>query len=219
MPAMGIQIHAESTPPRHHEHTPPGYDTPSSLADALFTATQQRVLSLLFGHPERSFYANQLIKLSGSGSGAVQRELTRLASSGLVTVQRVGNQKHYQANAESPIFDELCGLVLKTVALTAPIRRALEPLADRIELALLYGTSVKGTDTASSDVYLLVVAEDLSLEELYAVLAPIESALQRELSPSLYTRQEFERRKDDPDSPVSRLLAGEHRVVIGSYEG
>jgi predicted transcriptional regulator len=89
---------------------------PTSLADALFTTTQQRVLALLFGQAARSFYASELIELTGSGSGAVQRELKRLASSGLVTVKHIGNQKHYQANPAAPVFDELRGLVKKTVA-------------------------------------------------------------------------------------------------------
>jgi predicted transcriptional regulator len=93
------------------------------MADALFTTTRQRVLGLLFGQPARSFYASELIELTGSGSGAVQRELQRLASSGLVTLKRIGNQKHYQANPEAPVYAELRGLVLKTVAFVEPIRR------------------------------------------------------------------------------------------------
>ena len=62
-------------------------------ADALFTKTQQRVLAVLFGQSQRSFYANEVIGLAGSGSGAVQRELARLESAGLVTMQRNGKQK------------------------------------------------------------------------------------------------------------------------------
>ena len=84
-----------------------------SLADALFTATQQRVLALLFGEPDRSFYTSELIARIGAGSGAVQRELKRLAGSGLVTVKRIGNQKHYQANPDSPVFEELCSITRK----------------------------------------------------------------------------------------------------------
>ena len=92
-------------------------ETPhTSLASALFSGTQQRVLGLLFGQPDRSFYATELIHLAGVGSGAVQRELARLAHSGLVTVKPVGNQKHYQANPGSPIYEELCGVVRKTMA-------------------------------------------------------------------------------------------------------
>jgi predicted nucleotidyltransferase len=96
----------------------------SGVADALFTKVQQRVLAVLFGNHERSFYANELIALACSGSGAVQRELAQLEAAELVTVRRVGNQKHYQANASAPIFEELRGLVLKTPGMVDLLRAA-----------------------------------------------------------------------------------------------
>lgn len=71
-----------------------------SLADALFTRTQQRVLGVLFGQPDRSFYASELIRMAGTGSGAAQRELARLENSGLLVSRRVGHQKHYQCQHE-----------------------------------------------------------------------------------------------------------------------
>ena len=89
----------------------------AGIANALFTKVRQRVLGLLFGDSARSFYGNEIIALAGSGTGAVQRELAKLAAVGLITVRRQGNQKHYQANAASPVFDELRGLVLKTFGL------------------------------------------------------------------------------------------------------
>ena len=189
---------------------------PTSLADALFTTTQQRVLSLLFGQPSRSFYASELIKLTGSGSGAVQRELKRLASSGLATVTRIGNQKHYQANSDSPVFGELCGLVLKTIAVAEPIRDALEPLADRISLALVYGSVAKGADRASSDIDLLVVADRITLEELYSALVPAEAGLDRRINPALYTSREFDERRAAGNAFLTRVLAGENMVLIGN---
>src|SRR3954452_11180558 len=93
------------------------------LADALFTRTQQRVLSLIFGQPDRVFLQKELIDQAGSGSGGVRRELDRLTKSGLLTVDRVGAQKHYRANRSAPIFDELRGIVMKTVALTDPLQK------------------------------------------------------------------------------------------------
>jgi predicted nucleotidyltransferase len=190
----------------------------TSLADALFTTTQQRVLALLFGQPSRSFFASELIELTGSGSGAVQRELKRLTSSGLVTVKRIGRQKHYQANPDCPVFDELCALVRKTVAMVEPIRRALAPLAKEIERAVIYGSVVKGTDTASSDIDLLVVADDLTLEALYSALAPVEASLDRKISPTLYTVREYHDRRAAGHSFLTRVLAGEHLVLIGSAD-
>src|SRR5260370_730672 len=85
-----------------------------NLSSALFSKVQQRVLGLIFAHPDRSFYTSEIIRIVDSGTGAVERELSRLQRSGLVSVERIGNQKHYRANQEAPIFEELHGLVLKT---------------------------------------------------------------------------------------------------------
>ena len=186
----------------------------TSLADALFTTTQQRVLALLFGQPNRSFYASEMIERTGSG--AVQRELKRLASSGLVTVKRIGNQRHYQANPDATIFEELCSLMKKTVALAEPIRESLTPLADRINLALLYGSVAKGTDTARSDIDILIVADGITLEDVYSTLGPVEKELDRKISPTLYTPEEFARRKAGNSPFVSRVLSGEHIVLIAN---
>jgi predicted transcriptional regulator len=114
------------------------------LADALFAKVQQRVLGVLFGNPGRSFYANEVIALAHSGTGAVQRELARLEAAGLVTAARVGKQKHYQANQASPVFQELRALVLKTSGLADVLREALAPASDRIRAAFVYGSIAKG---------------------------------------------------------------------------
>lgn len=216
MPEMGNAATTRSSRPARRKAAATLAAAPTSLADALFTTTQQRVLALLFGQPARSFYASELIELTGSGSGAVQRELKRLASSGLVTVKRIGNQKHYQANPDSPVFEELRGLVRKTVALAEPIRAALAPLAERIDLALVYGSVAKGTDTATSDIDILIVADGLTLEDIYAALAPAEADLDRKISPTLYTPQEYAERKASGNPFLARVLAGEHLVLISN---
>ncbi len=159
-----------------------------------------------------------MIELTGSGSGAVQRELQRLASSGLVTVTRLGKQKHHQANPDSPVFEELRGLVLKTVAMAEPIRQALEPIAHRIALALVYGSVAKGTDTRASDIDLLVVSDQVMLEDIYSALAPVETKLHRKFAPTLYTTGEFAERKAAGSAFLTRVLAGEHLVLIGTED-
>src|SRR3954463_35185 len=125
------------------------------MGEALFSGVQQRVLALLFGMPERSFYRNELLKLTDSGKGALQRELERLEKSGLVTVRAQGNQRHYQANKAAPIFQELHGIVIKTFGVADVVSQHLAPLADRIQAAFIYGSIAKKSETASSDVDLL----------------------------------------------------------------
>lgn len=216
MPEMGnIGVTKRSRPPRRKAGVALE-GAPKSLADALFTTTQQRVLALLFGQPNRSFYTSEMIERTGSGSGAVQRELKRLALSGLVTVKRIGNQRHYQANPASPVFEELCSLVKKTVALAEPIRKSLAPLADRVSLALLYGSVAKGTDTAMSDIDILIIADGITLEDVYSTLDPVEKELDRKISPTLYTPEEFAQRKAVNNPFLTSVLSSEHLVLMGN---
>ena len=187
----------------------------SGIADALFSKVQQRVLAVLFGNPGRSFYANEVIALAGSGTGAVQRELARLEAAGLVTVTRVGNQKHYQANAAAPVFEELRGMVLKTSGLADVLRGALAPLAARIGAAFVYGSVAKKQDTANSDIDLMVVSDSLSYADLFTVLEEATSRLGRPVNPTVYSRQEFDKRVRADNAFIKRVLAQPKLWVIG----
>lgn len=185
------------------------------LADALFSGTKQRVLGLVFGQPSRSFYATELIGLAGSGSGSVQRELAKLAQSGLVTVRSVGNQKHYQANTQSPIFTELCGIAQKTVGLAEPLRDALAPVVQQIIAAFVYGSIAKKSDTASSDIDLMLVSDDLSYADVFATLEVASSKLGRTVNPTILTRKEFTRRVKAQESFLSRVLEQPKVWIVG----
>ena len=193
----------------------PPFSSAGSLADALFTGTQQRVLGLLFGQPVRSFYATEIIGLTGGGSGAVQRELARLVQSGLVTVHPVGNQKHYQANPDSPIFAELCGIAQKTVGLAEPLREALAPLADRIKAAFVYGSVARKADTATSDIDLMVVSDTLSYADLFVVLEVAGVSLGRPVNPTIYTSAELARRIGQDNAFVTKVLQQPKLWLIG----
>ncbi|MFQ6005987.1 MAG: nucleotidyltransferase domain-containing protein [Woeseia sp.] len=192
---------------------------PTTLADALFTSTQQKVLGLLFGQPDRSFFVTQIMELANSGRGAVQRELQRLESAGLVSVRMQGNQKHFQANRDSPLFNEICSIVRKTVGLEGPLKEAVESLPGTVYLALIYGSVAKRADTSASDVDLLIVANELTLEEVYAVLSPAEELLDRKVNPTLYTSEEFDRRRARGNAFLKRVLSGPVIVLSGTING
>jgi predicted nucleotidyltransferase len=189
------------------------------IADALFTKVQQRVLGILFGNPGRSFYANEVIALAGSGTGAVQRELTRLEAAGLLTVTRVGNQKHYRANTATPVFEELRGLVLKTSGLSDVLRAALEPLAAQISAAFVFGSMAKGQDSAESDIDLMVVSDSLSHADLFAALEESAGRLGRPVNPTLYSQQQLAKRVREDNAFIKRVLAQPKLWLMGDQHG
>ncbi|HEX7841601.1 MAG TPA: nucleotidyltransferase domain-containing protein [Kofleriaceae bacterium] len=189
-----------------------------SIADALFSRTQQRVFSLMFGQPGRAFATSELIALAGSGSGAVQRELQRLLDSKLVVSTMTGRQKRFQANAAAPIFEELRAIVEKTAGVPGRLHAALAPLGERVQLAILYGSVAKHTDTATSDIDVLVVSDEATLEEIFEALQGAEHDLGRRVSPTLYTSEEFHRRRRSGHPFLTRVLEGPHVVLMGSKD-
>lgn len=202
MPKMGFRMPKMGTNPRSAPPPPP-----ASLASALFGGTQQRVLGLLFGQPDRSFYATELIALARAGSGSVQRELARLEQSGLVTVRAVGNQKHYQANPASPIYEELCGIARKTVGIAEPLRATLAPLRDRIKAAFVFGSVAKQTDQAASDIDLMIISDSLGYADTILAVQPVSEGLRREINPVIYTPKELAKRVKGDSAFVSRVLS------------
>jgi predicted nucleotidyltransferase len=179
---------------------------------------RQRVLAVLFGTPDRSFYANEVIALAQSGTGAVQRELAGLSDAGLLTVTKQGNQKHYQANTNALIFAELRGLVLKTMGLADVLRAALVPLAAQIDLAFVYGSVAKQQDTAHSDIDVMIVSTSLGYADVFGALEPATNTLGRKVNPTLYTSTDVAKRIQSDNAFVTRVLQQPKIWLIGNDE-
>lgn len=190
----------------------------AGLADALFTPVQQRVLGLLLGQPDRAFQSGEVIRLASSGTGAVHRQLRRLADAGLVTVTSAGNQKIYQANRASPVFAELHGLIVKTVGIVEPLRRALKPKARQIRAAFVYGSIAKGSDKASSDIDLMVISDTLRYSDMFEAVEEAESALARTVNPRLMTLADWRAKQARKDSFAARISVQPKLFVIGSND-
>ncbi|MCC7243852.1 MAG: nucleotidyltransferase domain-containing protein [Acidobacteria bacterium] len=212
MPNMGMII------PVLGSRTSSSRSRRKSLADALFTKTQQRVLRVLFGQPERSVYASELIREAGTGSGAAQRELAKLEQSGLVVARRIGNQKHYQANAASPLFGELRNIVLKTVGLAEPLRDALKHLSSTIRAAFVYGSVAKATDESASDIDLMIISDSLTYGDLFGAIERVTRTVGRKINPTVYTAAEFSKRARTGNAFVTRVLEQPKLWVIGSED-
>jgi len=190
--------------------------TSTGLAGALLSRVQTRVLHLLIGNPDRSFHASEIIRLAESGSGAVQRELKKLAAAGIVAATSSGNRKLYQANRQSPIFEELYGIIVKTVGLVEPLKRALKPFRSRIAFAFVFGSVAKGTDTAKSDIDLMILGEDLSYSDVFAALQKAERKILRSINPNLMTVEEWKQKVHGKNSFAANVLKQPKIFIAGT---
>ena len=186
-----------------------------SIAAAFLSDSQTRVFRWLFGQPERSYHLNELRRLTGLGSASLQRELNRLAEAGLVRSERVGNLRRFQANPQSPLYSELIGLTRKTLGAEPMLREALQTLVPDLQAAWIYGSVAKQTDTAQSDIDVMLVGKNLSLAKVLERLEPLEKGLGRKINPTVFTPAEFKRRRGEKDSFVNRVLSQPTIALLG----
>lgn len=184
------------------------------LADALFTVTQQNVLRLLYVQPEKSFYLKEILRLTGMGVATIKRELDRMEAAGILGMTRIGNQHHYQANPECPIYQELLAIVKKTFGIADEISSALSSVSGKIDWAFIFGSVASGKETATSDVDLMIIG-DIGFSEVVGMLYPVQEKLGREINPKIYSREEWDQMHNTKDVFFKEVLSKPRMDVMG----
>lgn len=189
----------------------------SKLADALFSETRQQVLRLLYGNPEKSFYINEILRTTGMGVATIKRELDRLEGAGILQRIKIGNQQHYLAEPLCPIYAELRVLVTKTLGVTDVIYQGLLPLKDRIGLAFIFGSVARSSETTGSDIDLMLVGT-IGLEEVVAVLYPVQAALGRYINPRIYSPPEWNELLKEQGGFIKDVIKNPRLDLIGNMD-
>lgn len=185
------------------------------MLDNLFgSRLRARALGWLLTHPRERYYVRQLNTILGEDSTNLSRELARLAQMGILVCEEEGRQKYYQVNRDSPVFDELRGLAVKTFAIADVVRKALAPLAKGIRVAFIYGSFADGRESAESDVDLLIVG-GASLAGISKALKPAEQELSREINATVYPSREFRAKVEEGHHFVNAILSGKKILLIG----
>ena len=188
----------------------------SQLGNALFTTTQQKVLGLLYAQPDKSFYTKEILRLTGMGVATIKRELDRMLAAGIVSMNKIGNQHHYQANPACPIYEELLSIVKKTFGVVDVIKDGLIKIDNEIDFAFVYGSVAKGEETAGSDIDLLIITESLAYADVMNMLANAEQELGRAINPSIYTSQQIKNKIKQKNAFLTRLMEQPKLWVKGS---
>jgi len=189
----------------------------STLSSVLFTEYRGRVLGLLLLHPERSYYLREIARLTATLPGTLKREMDKLLEVGLLTVKKVGNQNHYQANRECPIYEDLSNVLRKTSGLSDVLIAALLPLSEKLQSAFVFGSVASGKVNAKSDIDLMLIG-DVSYAEVVPLLHPLQEQLRREINPKIYADKEWNRLMKDNGAFVHDVLSKPKLFIIGNEQ-
>ncbi len=186
----------------------------SLLANALFTTTQQNVLGLLYSQPNRSFYTKEIIRLTGMGVATIKRELDRMVAAGILSMTKIGNQHHYQAEPDCPLYHELISIIKKTVGVSDDIKSAIALLIKKINWAFIFGSVASNKETATSDIDLMLVG-DVKFSDVVKVLYLIQETLVREINPKIYGVEELNQMRLSNDAFIKEILSKPRMDIVG----
>lgn len=185
------------------------------LGPLLFSYYRRRVLGLLLLQPEASYHVREIARLTGTTAGTLHKELAALAQGGILKRAKVGNQLHYSANRECPIFDELASILRKTSGIAEVLAKALAGIEARISVAFVFGSVARGSEQSASDIDVLLVGT-LRLADAVRALHPAQKVLGREINAVVFNPQEFRRKLHGRDAFLKEVLAKSKIFLIGS---
>lgn len=190
-------------------------ETPA-VSDLLFPAQYRRkALALLLLRPDRPLHVREIARMTASSAGTMAKELDQLQKAGILQKLQVGNQVQFSANTNHPVFLELSGLLRKTVGLADVLVEALADVADRIEVAFVFGSVARGAELAHSDVDLAVIGE-VEFGQLLGALYPAQQTLQREINPKIYSPREWASKLKSGSSFLREVVAKPKIFLIGN---
>lgn len=220
VPKLGLRPRPRKNPPDGH-----------GLAESLLGRTRATVLALFFTRPDERFYLRQISRLTGVGSGALQREIRRLVSIGVLLRAQRGAQITYRANPACPVFPELVGLIVKTIGAADVLREAIASLVHSlgkdesrtasgkpgIVSAFVFGSFARGEQQEESDVDLLVVG-NVTIMDLARAFRGAQQRLNRAVNPKVYPPAEFRRKLAAGHHFLTRVMREPKIFLIGSED-
>ena len=174
---------------------------------------RQAIFRLYFTNPEKSFYLRELERELDIPVSMLRKELVALEKEGLFSSLKQGNLLYYSLNKEYPLYGEIKGIVFKTVGIQGILLKTLLPLK-AIEVAFIYGSYAKNASNAKSDIDLFIIGTP-DENKLVEKINRIEKELKREINYNIYSRKDFEKKKDQKDSFIEDVLENKKIFLIG----
>jgi len=176
---------------------------------------RDRILLEFFTKPGTSAHVREMARRVKASAPTVGAELAELARFGVLQTQTVGRSLVYSINERSPLLGELRALVQKTIGIEGLVAKAFEGLLG-VEAAYIFGSHAAGTDTAGSDVDVLVIGRP-NRAALSEKLAPVERAIGRDVNVVTKTEAQVRERRRGGD-PFWRQVLGKPMIHVAGRE-
>ena len=187
-----------------------------SSISALFSSdVLVKILAIFLMNPDQEYYQAEIHTRVGGALRNVQKMLLKLEKPGLITQFKRGKMAYYRVNREHPAFQDLKHLFLKTISIGDVIRDGLQEVADKVELAFIFGSYAKGEEASHSDIDVFILG-NLSLREIAEAMGAVTDATQREVNPVVYSREDFQKRAEAHNHFILELLSCPKIWLIGN---
>jgi len=187
------------------------------MAAVLFPGTKRKILALFFLNSDQEYYFSEVVRLTGTRQGVIQRELKSLTEAEILNTEKRGRQKFYSVNKSHPIFPDLRKIIFKTFGVIDQVKEALKPLEKKIKVAFIHGSFAKGEEVAGSDIDLFVIGRT-PLDEVVSTLSSVENAIGREINPSLFSETEFKKKFSQKNHFIRSVMKSDKEFVIGTED-
>ncbi|MCX5804004.1 MAG: nucleotidyltransferase domain-containing protein [Proteobacteria bacterium] len=174
------------------------------------------LFQLYFTNPESSYYLRELERMFGIPVSILRKELMRLEGEGVFLSEKKGNLLYYRLNKDFPLFEELTNIVRKTIGIEGLLKDAINDVKG-IEAAFIYGSFAKGKEITASDVDLCVIGR-INEDQLIAKINAIEKSIKREINYTLFTPEEFKKKKKNKDVFILDLIDNKKIMLKGKED-
>jgi predicted nucleotidyltransferase len=150
---------------------------------------QERLLGELFVFADGPISLSELAARAGTSLGGTHKEVERLEASGLVRSTASGRNRLIEADRSSPVYQEVRGLLLKTLGPEPLLRSAFSDI-NGIEDAFIYGSWADPSRPSAADIDVLVVG-DPEVSAVYDAASDVERVVGRPINVTIRSPAEW----------------------------
>ena len=174
-----------------------------------------KMVELFLFYAEKQFYLREIARLANLNTKAVRRELENLLSLNLIKMYRKGSLTFYEINKQSPLYEPLKVIFMRTESLGAHLNRAMKN--KKLKYALIYGSFASGKETEKSDLDLLVIG-NVKQADIIDVISDFERKTLREINYILWSESEFEKRIGEKHHLLNDIIKKPIIMIVGDED-